>query len=416
MKKLAWFKGLTVSLSVLFALSVSLVHAGPIKFGADFTGATPFTGNVTITAADPALIFDVETATDTDFWIGVTEDAGSDDDDLFQIGDGTTPGTNPFLTVDTSGQVGIGIAAPLNPLHVEVAKTGAGANFPFRAEQAVGFFNNTETTKRAIGVFGQATATAESGVGGYFLGNLYGVYADTDLTRASVTGVASYSYAIDASVTERLGYYSATGVYSDDGGNYTMTRLYSDYQYLDVEAYAAAGSIAITNLRGVNIDPYTYTDSGASITITTQVGVYIADTVKDGTANTTITTQYGIRLEAMTAGATNYALYSAGGQSYHAGNFGIGITVPTAKAHVAQSSTSGAIPVLTLDQADVDEDYVKVIGTSDTSVDRALVDAANFTTPGAIAGWLKINVQDDQGTGPIADGDYYIPFYAAPTS
>ena len=49
-------------------------------------------------------------------------------------------------------------------------------------------------------------------------------------------------------------------------------------------------------------------------------------------------------------------------------------------------------------------------------VDRALVDAANFTTPGAIAGWLKINIQDDQSTDPITDGDYYIPFYAAPTA
>ncbi len=83
---------------------------------------------------------------------------------------------------------------------------------------------------------------------------------------------------------------------------------------------------------------------------------------------------------------------------------------------VDQASTSGAVPVITVDQADVDEDFFKFIGTSDTNVDRALVDAADFTTPGAIKGWLKINVQDDQGTNPIVDGDYYIPFYAAPTA
>ena len=83
---------------------------------------------------------------------------------------------------------------------------------------------------------------------------------------------------------------------------------------------------------------------------------------------------------------------------------------------VDQVSTSGAVPVLTVDQADVDEDFFKFIGTSDTSVDRALVDAVDFTTPGAIAGWLKINIQDDQSTDPITDGDYYIPFYAAPTA
>ncbi len=83
---------------------------------------------------------------------------------------------------------------------------------------------------------------------------------------------------------------------------------------------------------------------------------------------------------------------------------------------IDQLSTTGAAPVLTLDQADVDEDFFKFIGTSDTNVDRALVDAVNFTTPGAIVGWLKVNVQDDQGTDPIVDGDYYVPFYAAPTA
>jgi len=88
----------------------------------------------------------------------------------------------------------------------------------------------------------------------------------------------------------------------------------------------------------------------------------------------------------------------------------------TGALDVDQASTSGAAPVLTLDQADVDEDFFKFIGTSDTNVDRALVDAVDFSTPGAIVGWLKINVQDDQGTNPIVDGDYYIPFYAVPTT
>ena len=83
---------------------------------------------------------------------------------------------------------------------------------------------------------------------------------------------------------------------------------------------------------------------------------------------------------------------------------------------IDQTLTDAAIPVLTLNQADVDEDYLKIIGTSDTDADRALVDAANFTTPGAIAGWIKIYVQDDQATNPITDGDFYIPFYSVPTA
>ncbi|KKT37284.1 MAG: hypothetical protein UW22_C0030G0002 [Candidatus Gottesmanbacteria bacterium GW2011_GWB1_44_11c] len=76
------------------------------------------TGSIFTTKADPSIVFDVTTATDTDFWLGVQDDAGSDDDDTFQIGDGSTPGTNPFLTINTSGSVGIGTTGPGSLLHV----------------------------------------------------------------------------------------------------------------------------------------------------------------------------------------------------------------------------------------------------------------------------------------------------------
>ncbi len=83
---------------------------------------------------------------------------------------------------------------------------------------------------------------------------------------------------------------------------------------------------------------------------------------------------------------------------------------------IHNSFTSNGQPTLTLEQEDVDEDFISFIGTSDTSADRALVDAANFTTPGAIKGWLKVLVIDEQSSSPIVDGDYYIPFYAVPTA
>lgn len=89
-----------------------------------FAGET-LTGNQTITKADPAIILDSATATDTDFWMGVTEDAGGDDDDKFQIGDGATPGTNPFVTVLTDGKVGIGTDAPAYALDVFAGVNGA---------------------------------------------------------------------------------------------------------------------------------------------------------------------------------------------------------------------------------------------------------------------------------------------------
>jgi len=66
------------------------------------------TGNITINKADPSLIYDVTTATDTDFWAGVQDDAGSDDDDTYQIGTSTTPGSNTQLTLTNAGELTVG--------------------------------------------------------------------------------------------------------------------------------------------------------------------------------------------------------------------------------------------------------------------------------------------------------------------
>jgi len=120
-------------------------------FVVEGSGISPTFGDITISGADPALILDTTTATDTDFWIGVTEDAGGDDDDTFEIGKGTTKGTTSFFTWDKDGgfiaqnltdavtgyqwldadggtpilnldttneRVGIGTAAPTGQLHV----------------------------------------------------------------------------------------------------------------------------------------------------------------------------------------------------------------------------------------------------------------------------------------------------------
>src|SRR3989344_2008160 len=73
---------ITLAISTASATVAGIVNTGTQTFA----GAKTFTSNPTITKADPAFIFDTTTATDTDFWVGVTEDAGSDDDDAFQYG------------------------------------------------------------------------------------------------------------------------------------------------------------------------------------------------------------------------------------------------------------------------------------------------------------------------------------------
>jgi hypothetical protein len=74
----------------------------------------------------PSIIFDVASTTDTDYWLGVMEDAGGDDDDVFVIGDGTAPGVNSFFAINTSGNVGIGTTAPNNLLDIHSDSATAG--------------------------------------------------------------------------------------------------------------------------------------------------------------------------------------------------------------------------------------------------------------------------------------------------
>lgn len=72
----------------------------------DTTGKISADGGFTAGAGpDPSLTFDVVTAGDTDFWAGVQDDAGGDDDDSFQIGTGTTVGSNTRLTLDKDGNL-----------------------------------------------------------------------------------------------------------------------------------------------------------------------------------------------------------------------------------------------------------------------------------------------------------------------
>lgn len=90
-------------------------------------------------------------------------------------------------------------------------------------------------------------------------------------------------------------------------------------------------------------------------------------------------------------------------------------SVTATKLLIDQASTTGAVPVLKVTQADVSEEFIRFVGTSTTDDSQSLIDAADLETPGSIVGWLKIYVQDDQATNPITDGAYYIPFYSAPT-
>ena len=69
---------------------------------------------------------------------------------------------------------------------------------------------------------------------------------------------------------------------------------------------------------------------------------------------------------------------------------GIGVSSPAAKMEIDQSSTTGAIPVLELDQADTDQPFIKFDGDSQSDT------SGNITTDtsiGDLTGYIRIDIE-----------------------
>jgi len=181
--------------------------------------------------------------------------------------------------------------------------------------------------------------------------------------------------------------------------------------------FNSVATAAVTNWVGLRV----FQPANNTIT-TTQYGIVIGDISSGITNNFAIQTNAGlvvfneggnansdVRIEGDTDANLFFTDASADAN-------GMGTNAPAAKLHVDQPSTTGAKPVVLFDQADVDEDFVYFIGTSDSgSADRSLVKPSDFTTPGALVAWLKCKVQDTR-VGGIGTIDVWIPAYAIPTA
>jgi len=72
------------------------------------------------------------------------------------------------------------------------------------------------------------------------------------------------------------------------------------------------------------------------------------------------------------------------------GDVGIGTNAPTAALHIDQESSSGAVPVLKLDQADIDDTFIDFIGTSAADGSRSI--SSDTTTDSAKFGAIAIEI------------------------
>lgn len=91
------------------------------------------------------------------------------------------------------------------------------------------------------------------------------------------------------------------------------------------------------------------------------------------------------------------------------GRLGINVVSPGAMLDVDQSSSSGAIAVMKLDQADVDTQFMDFVGTAASGVLVNSIVNNGDVGSATLAGWVKVYVQDDGNQ--IADQAYFMPLY-----
>lgn len=224
---------------------------------------------------------------------------------------------------------------------------------------------------------------------------------------------------ISISNTGKIDIYSA-GV----GQNTEITSQDDDIRLLTYSGGGAAGSIIIdaqsTNANAIDMNSGGGVDIDAATTVTVDAsGTSAAITVTSQHTDATTGADLSITSDVNNAGgtggdvviATTATSGTAGGIDLQTtGTSRVTISAGGDTVFFGTASTTGALPVITLDQADVDEPFIKVVGdAAAATLTNNLVDTGDVTTP-TIIGYFKIEVLDDGNQ--ITDGDYFVPFYS----
>jgi hypothetical protein len=247
------------------------------------------------------------------------------------------------------GNVGIGTTSPSQKLDVW-------GNLQVGTSSTPTLFVNTATGNVGIGTTGPAATLDVNSINSKTSGSSMGLnilQTATPLADSSAwnTGINSYVN-LNGSVNYTA---SAQAI----GAEVDINTTGSVYRAVGLFPYVYnVNASHVTSLRG--IDSWLESDTGTvdtmvgffhrlgiyGGTVTNSYGTKIANAEVDGGV---LTNQYGIYIEDLTAGASkNYAIYSAGGTNYFAGNVGIGTTTPIATFAVMGTSSAPTVNPFTV--------------------------------------------------------------------
>ena len=327
---------------------------------------------------------------------------------------------------------------------INVGLLGLGAWATSFSAGVVGSATIAKDSAKNVGVFGTAENTGTSGIhaGGYFA--LYNTAAlPTIVSGALVANNAASTDPIfvgldngtpvftiaDGGAVTATGAISATGLtVSSNTPNQVVYEASDSYFREEITAYKTGitlpPQLSMRKAEGTKSSPsavlaaeflfdflgYGYGatgwGSGATVRLIGHAGENWTDAAQ-GSYWTFSATPVGSTSRVVVACVTGDG--RLGVNTGGAVNSTVPMTNVLAQLHVDQPSTTAAIPVALLDQADVDQPFIKFIGTAaSATLTNSLVAAADVTTA-TVAGYVKVEVRDDGNQ--ITDQTYYMPVY-----